>query len=789
MKRVLLMMLACVSLLGITRAQWDLSVTVKNQNGEFLSDATVVIQGTYWLNTTDVRGECKFAKLPGGNYLLKVSHLGYKDFTEEVNLKDNQHIDVVMNEVSFITEEVVIKGVRAENDQPATFTVLQKDNLDKRNFGQDVPYLLSMEPSVVTTSDAGMGIGYTAMRIRGLDDKKINVSINGIPYNDAESHGVYWVDVPDMASSIKSIQIQRGLGKSGTGPGSFGASINIETNQIPLKPYAITDNSFGSYNTMKNTIQAGTGLINGHWFAEGRFSRIGSDGYIDRASSKLRSYFAQAGYYNDKSILRIIAFGGFEETYQAWYGIDSASINSLGRTYNWAGYYYKNGQDNFYNKEVDHYTQNHFQLNYTHMFRKNVSFNTVINYTHGAGYYQEYYSQASFSNYLLPDIIQGTDTTKTSDLVGRKWLDNNLIAGNTFVSWNSNALTLTYGVGFSDYFKAKHFGEIIWSDIPNSEVNGNKFYSNQGDKADISTYAKMNYKFAGKGNLYLDVNYRFINYKASGVDRESGNEIQLDLNKTYNFINPIIGVSYSLPSIGLAYVTAGASNREPRRSDFINNYNLQDELKPETMYNTEIGLRNSLPNTFYELNFYYMLYRNELIKTGQLDNVGSPVLKNAGKSRRYGIELNAGSNLTSYLMLRGNLTLSQNKTDFKDYINNNWTFHNNVDISFSPRIIGAAEIIIKPTKFLEMALTNKYVGKQYLDNTQDKRRMLNAYNINNFRVNIKTGFNALKRMELKLLVNNIFNVKYNANGYMYGDTPYYYPQALRNFLAGISLEF
>ena len=787
MKRVFVMMLACVSLLGSTYAQWNLSVTVKNQTGECLTGALVIVQGTFWRSTTNVKGGSKFSKLPSGHYLLKVSHLGYKEFVQDVELTSNQELNVTLDETSIVTEEVVIKGVRAENDQPATFTLVQKDDINKRNLGQDVPYLLSMEPSVVTTSDGGTGIGYSSMRIRGIDDKKINVTINGIPYNDAESHGVYWVDVPDISSSIRSIQIQRGLGKSANGPGSFGASINIETNQIPLKPYAILDNSIGSYNTMKNTIQAGTGLMNNHWFAEGRFSRIGSDGYIDRATSKLRSYFAQAGYYGNNSIFRIITFGGMEETVQAWYGIDSASITSLGRTYNWAGYYYKNGQDNFYNKQVDHYAQNHVQLNFTHSFSKSLNFNTVLNYTHGSGYYQEYYPNVAFSDYLLPSS-QGKDT---SDMVGRKWLDNNLLAGNTFISWNSDNLSITYGIGFSEYFKAKHYGEIIWSDIPNSGVNGNKFYSNEGDKTDLSTYIKTNYKFLDKGNVYVDVNYRFIHYKATGVDRENGDETQLDLNKTYNFVNPIVGVSYSLPSIGLIYLTFGASNREPTRSDFLSNYNLPGGLKPETMYSSELGIRQAFPNLFYELNFYSMLYRNELIKTGQLDDVGNPILRNAGKSSRYGIEVNTGYNFTSYLTLRENVTLSRNRTDFKDYdyANNVWDIRNNVEISYSPSIIAGGELLIKPLKFMEVAFSSKYIGKQYLDNTQDNSRRLDDYMVSNIRLNIKQNFKALKNIEFKALVNNVFNVKYNSNGYMYDTTPYYYPQALRNFLLGISLEF
>ena len=796
MKRVAILVLVCVSIFAETYAQCDFSGVVKNQKGELLEGAQVVLNGTYWHTITNDRGVFSFSKLPEGSYHLVVTYLGYKDYSEGITVTKSEKLDVVLEETSIVTEEVVINGIRAKYKQPATFTVLNKSDIKTRDLGQDIPYLLDDQPSVVTTSDGGTGVGYTYMRIRGLDSKKINVTINGIPYNDAESHGTYWVDVPDLASSVRSIQIQRGLGKSASGPGSFGASINIETDQIPSKAYARLDNSIGSYNTLKNSIQAGTGLINGHWFADGRFSRISSDGYIDRASSKLRSYFGQAGYRSEKSIFRVIAFGGFEETYQAWYGIDSASIETLGRTYNWAGYYTKNGNEYFYSKEVDHYQQNHVQLNYSHSFTDNFLFNTIFNYTHGAGYYQEYYDNAAFGDYSLISATQGVDT---SDLAGRKWLDNNLLAGNTFLSWKSDVWNITAGLGFSKYFKAKHFGEIIWSDLPVTNLAGNKFYQNEGDKVDVSPYLKVNYVVNKNANLYFDINYRYIQYKTSGLDNEFGSPLQLDINKEYNFINPMVGVSYSLPHVGLAYATFAISHREPTRDDFVNNYSVAGGPKPENMYNSEIGIRNKTENAFYEVNFYVMKYRDELIKTGQIDDVGNPILRNAGNSLRMGVELNAGIQLTSFLTLKGNIALSKNKTDFGDYLpatssatgedTTVWVYHKNVDISYSPKIVTNAQLLILPVKNLEIAFINKYVGKQYLDNTQSEISRLNAYMVNDLRVNYKLRLMPVKELEVKLLVSNLFNTKYNSNGYMWGDTPYYFPQALRNYLIGLTLNF
>jgi iron complex outermembrane recepter protein len=784
MKRVTAVLLVCVSIVWNTYAQWNLSINVRNKDGESIHDAIVALQGTFGQKITDQNGTCNFTNLPGGSYSLSVSHLGYQQNNQVIVLDKNLELNVLLTETSIVTEDVVIKGVRADDNQPVTFSLVTKEDIEKQNVGHDVPYLLSMEPSVVTTSDAGAGIGYTSMRIRGLDAEKVNVTINGIPYNDAESHGVYWVDIADIASSVRSIQIQRGLGKSSNGPGAFGASINLETNAVPLNPYVKLDNSIGSYQSIKNTVQAGTGLLNHHWFAEGKFSRVNSNGYIDRATSALRSYFAQAGYYSDKSLFRIITFGGFEETYQAWYGIDSAGINTLGRRYNYAGYYERDGISSFYNKEVDHYNQDHVQVNYAHLFNQNLSFNTIFNYTNGRGYYQEYQDNAAFADYLL-DNVSGADT---SDLVDRKWLRNNLFAGNTFLSWSSNHFQITYGIGFSSYAHAKHYGEILWSEIPNPEVDGRQFYSNEGNKTDLNTYLKLNYQFSGEGNLYVDLNYRHINYKASGTDRESGDEVVLNLNKNYSFFNPIVGVSYSLP-IGLLYTTFGTSHREPTRSDFINNYSQLGSLKPETMYNTEIGIRKKFSDFFYELNFYYMLYRNELIKTGQLDDVGSPILKNTGKSFRSGIEMSAGVNVASFLTLKANLSLSRSRTDFKDYIDSTWITRSNVAISYSPDVIAGGELIAKPMNGMEISLANKYVSKQYLDNTQDERRKLDGYFVSNLHINLKKNFGFLKDAELKLMVNNIFNVRYNSNGYMYEDIPYYFPQATRNYMAGLTIGF
>jgi iron complex outermembrane recepter protein len=800
MKRVVLFMLAFVSIAWNSNAQMDFSATVKNKEGIPLNGANVVLSGTYWQTTTDVNGVFMFKRIPAGKYKLKISYIGYLELFVDLDLSKQIPDKFVLNEKSIITQEITIKGLRADGKQPATYSVINKTEIDNRDLGQDIPYLLSMEPSVVSTSDGGTGIGYTYMRIRGLDAKKINVTINGIPYNDPESHNVYWVDIPDIASSMHSIQIQRGVGKSANGPGSFGASINVETNQIPIKPYFISENSFGSYNTLKNSIQAGTGLLNNHWFAEGRLSRIGSDGYIDRASSKLRSYFAQAGYYSNNSIFRVIAFGGFEETYQAWYGLDSAGINQLGRTYNYAGYYTdKNGVEHFYDKQVDHYNQNHLQLNYSHSFNDKIQFSTVLNYTTGKGYYQEYYDNANLNDYFINNVINGTDTIKVSDLAGRKWLDNKLLSGNTFISCDLGKLNLTYGIGFSRYFDAKHFGEIIWSEVANADIRGNSLYSNVGNKTDISNYLKLNYSITDKASLYLDLNYRHIHYKALGVDRESGGEVDLDINKDYNFLNPIIGVSYLIPKIGLLYTSFGISHREPTRSDFISNNSIPGGPKPEKMVNTEIGIRNATDRFFYQANVYLMNYRDELIKTGQLDDTGDPIVRNTGSSYRMGIELSAGTKLASFLTLKGNVALSSNKTDFNDFVEttSNKTggdtsvivSYKNVSISFSPNIVAGTQIICTPIKSFEVVLLSKFVGKQYLDNTQSEQRILKSYLINDLRFNYKFSFGFVKEMEFKLLVNNIFNLKYNSNGYMYGSSPYYYPQALRNYLVGLTIQF
>lgn len=783
MKRVLFFVLAYVLFSMGAYAQWDLSVHVKGGKGNALEGATVVLRGTTWQNMTNAEGACNFFRVPSRNYILQVSYVGYKNYSADILVDANKHIDVVLEESGVISEEVVITGIRAKSDQPATFTVMQKEDIEKQNFGQDVPYILAMEPSVVTTSDAGTGIGYTAMRVRGLDSKKINVTINGIPYNDPESHGAFWVDIPDISSSVRSIQLQRGLGKSAPGTAAFGASLNLETNKIPQDGYVALDNSVGSYNTMKNTVQAGTGLLNKHWFAEGRFSRIVSDGYIDRASSNLKSYFAQAGYYGDKSIFRLITFGGFEETYQAWWGIDGNSMDNISRTHNWAGYYTdKNDIEHYYDKQIDHYSQNHIQANYIHSFNQKLQFNTILNYTRGKGYFQEFYNDTVYSKFQLQSSEKG-------DLTGRKWLDNHLVAGNTFVSMNSGKWEITGGFGFSRYFNAKHYGELLWSELLGNNVNGHRFYKNEGNKTDVSPYIKINTQFGKAGKVYLDINYRYVDYSANGTDREAGDSLFLDIHKTYSFLNPIAGISYTFKNVGTVYALIGASHREPTRSDLINNYYTSGGVKPERMYNTEIGLRNVSSQLFYEINLYYMLYRNELIKTGQLDDVGAPVVKNTGKSYRTGVEFNAGVTPASFLTVKGNVAFSKNKTDFADYVNDVWVTKDNVTISYSPGIVAGGEVAVRPLKNIEAAFINKYVGKQYLDNTQDESRILKDYFVSNFRINAKMNFGLLKKLELKFMVNNVFNTKYNSNGYMYGETSYYYPQALRHYLLGLSMEF
>lgn len=799
---------------SVLMAQFNLSGTVKKSNSkENLIGATVQIKSTYQAVATNQNGSFEFKNLREGNYILSVSFIGFEDTSISIQLNESKQISIFLNEKSYLQDEILVQATRVSEISAATYTNISKEEIEKNNLGQDIPYLLENTPSLVSTSDAGAGIGYTSMRIRGSDASRINVTVNGIPINDAESHGVFWVNMPDLASSLESIQIQRGVGTSTNGAAAFGASINMQTTTLNPKAHAEISNSYGSYNTFKHNIQFGSGLIDDKFSFEGRISKIRSDGYIDRASSNLSSYYLSGGYYGKKTIVKAITFGGKEKTYQSWYGTPEARINNdyqgmidhannegyspkqldnllnSGRTYNF--YLYEN--------QTDNYNQDHYQLLLSHEFSTKLNGNLAFHYTRGLGYYEEYKDDEDFVEYGLVNPIIGNDTIASTDLIRRRWLDNHFGGLTYSINYKaSKQWKFTFGGGFNKY-EGDHYGEIIWAEIATNSFINERYYENTGFKDDFNSYLKVESKISDKLTAFLDGQLRLINYSTYGIDND---QRPIDVSKNFAFFNPKAGLHFEVNSNLSAYGSYSISNREPVRNDFID-APLGKKPKHEQLKNIELGAKYQQSNYFFQLNLYDMTYKNQLVLTGELNDVGSAIRQNVDKSYRRGIEINGGVTLLKTLKWQANATFSENKidtyTDFiYDYIlesNISYEFKN-TDISFSPNLIVGSELIYEPLKDLNIALISKYVGDQYLDNTTNENKKIDAYLVHHARLNYSIKNVVFKEINFSLLVNNLFDLKYSSNGYTYSyavgnviTENFYYPQAGRNFLAGLTFKF
>ena len=700
-------------------------------------------------------------------------------------------------------DEVNVNALRASEKTPMTFTDITEKAIEKQNLGQDLPYLLSTTPSVVTTSDAGAGIGYTGFRVRGSDATRINVTINGIPLNDSESQGVWWVNMPDFASSIENIQIQRGVGSSTNGASAFGATINLKTDGLNSKAYAVTNNTIGSFNTLKNNVEFGTGLINGKFVVDGRLSKISSDGYIDRATSDLKSFYLSGGYYGTDEVLKAIVFSGKERTYQAWNGVPFSYLedDSL-RTFN--PYIYEN--------EVDNYGQTHYQLHYSKQLNTNTNYNVALHYTKGAGYYEQYKNEEAFDDYGLMDIMFGDTIISETDLIRRRWLDNDFY-GSVF-SYNTtyNKIDVTLGGAWNTY-KGKHYGEIIWAQYSSDGALGHVYYDNDATKVDRNVYVKFNYPYSKNINLYADLQKRFLDYNFIGFDEEGNN---VEQTAEFDFFNPKFGFHYQIAENKSAYASFAVANKEPNRNDFVESSPNSRPLH-ETLYDTELGYKLSRNNFKLGVNAYYMIYENQLVLTGQINDVGAYTRTNIDYSERKGIEIEANYQFNDKLNWAGNATFSENKiTNFTEYVDNwdTWgqerILHENTDISFSPDLIWASTFSYKLFDNLSAQFISKYVGDQYIDNTSSVDRMLNAYLVHNGRLSWNLNSRLFSSAKLTFQVNNLLDEKYANNAWVYrfisegwnptGSDPYvntnseggydmagYFPQAGRNFLVAISL--
>ena len=673
-------------------------------------------------------------------------------------------------------DEVLVKAVRVQPNAPITHSNLTKKDIRKRNLGQDIPVLLNYLPSVVSSSDAGAGIGYTYLRVRGSDATRVNVTINGIPYNDAESQGTFWVNLGDFASSVESLQLQRGVGTSTNGSGAFGASLNILTDGISENAGGEIANSFGSFGTRKHSIKFTTGLLNDHFEFAGRLSKIYSDGYVDRAFTDLKSYYLQGNYVDKNTIVKAITFGGKEKTYQAWYGLSKDQLEE-DRTQN--PYTYDN--------ETDNYWQDHYQLHWIETLNANWSTNIGLNYTRGKGYFEQFKdgrSAADYNNLINED----------SDVVVRRWLDNHFYVANANVTYKKNSLELITGISYSDYTN-DHYGEIIWgSDLASGTNIRDRYYLSISDKSDFSIFSKATFRMSEKLQAFLDIQGRFVNYTTTGL---TSDRASIDVDERFDFFNPKLGFTYTLNPGNSLYVSYARANKEPNRNDFESN---AVDVQHEELNDFELGWRHESDRLRLNANVYYMQYNNQLVLTGALDNVGEYLRENVDKSYRLGLELDASIVLTEQLSLVSNFALSKNKIqdltiNRDDAVQN----LNDTNIAFSPDLITTHALEYAPNTKFRAALIGKYVGEQYLSNTDTEASKLDSYFVTDFNFTYTLPVNnVFDSIVFTGMVNNLFDLKYVDRGYTYLDTwsgptateiQGYYPQATRNFLLGMTLMF
>ena len=694
-------------------------------------------------------------------------------------------------------EEVSVTGLRASEDQPVPFSEVTKEDLASRNLGQDLPILLNFLPAVVTTSDAGAGIGYTGIRVRGSDATRVNVTINGIPYNDAESQGTFWVNLPDFASSVESIQLQRGVGTSTNGSSAFGASLNILTNAATREAYAEITNAVGSFNTLRHTLKFSTGLLNDHIEISGRLASIASDGYIDRASSDLNSYFLQGIYQDDNTLLKALVFGGHEITYQSWFGVDPFTLEN-DRTYNFAGEIYNANGDltGYYDNQVDNYRQDHYQFHWNQKYNQNWSSSLGLNYTYGRGFYEEYNNDASLANLRLNDVTLGGATQSTTDNITRKWLDNDFYVLTANAQYTTDDTNLVLG-GLVSTYDGDHFGKLIWATFASNAQPNHEFYRNKGEKSEVTFFGKLTQKVADKLSAYVDLQIRNVGYKANGTINELGT---IDIDDSFNFFNPKLGVTYNANENTQWYLSYAKAQREPNRTDYENG-----SPRPEVLNDFEAGIRKKGNRATWAANLYYMRYKDQLVLTGEIDEVGAPIRENVGDSYRLGLELEANLALSDQWLWQPNITLSENKNlDFRFQRDGALQNLGNTNIAYSPNLVAGSNLVFVPSTQFQVGVLSKYVGEQYLGNIDADLSKLPAYFINDLNVTYSIGpLKWVKNIDFSLLVNNIFNAQFESNGYFYtyDDTwsdpnqvttiegVGYYPQAGRNFLLGTTIRF
>ena len=780
MKKITIFLFLFVSVL--TNAQKvTVSGKIVDKNQKILTGATVLVKETNQGLSSDLDGNFSF-RLNKGSFTIQVSFIGFKTIEKNVYLDKDKVVTFVLYEDDNVLDEVLVSAVRATSSIPVTYSNLSKKELAKRNLGQDIPVLLNYLPSVISSSDAGAGVGYTYLNVRGSNSERINVTINGIPYNDPESHGTFWVNLGDFASSTENLQLQRGVGTSTNGSGAFGASLNILTDAISENAGGEISNSFGSYGTRKHTVKFTTGKINEHLEVSGRFSNIHSDGYVDRAFTDLKSYFLQASYKDENTLIKAVSFGGAERTYQAWYGLDPQQLEENRRQ---NPYTYEN--------EVDDYKQNHYQLHWNEQLNNHWSTNLGLNYTKGAGFFEQYKAAenaADFNN-LIED---------GSDVIVRRWLDNDFYVFNFNANYKDEKLNIITGVSYSNY-TGDHFGEVIWgSNLASGVSFGDRYYFSDAKKTDMNIFSKATYEINEKVAAYLDLQGRFVNYQTKGLTSDRN---PLDVDAQFNFFNPKAGFIYKIAAQNNVYLSYARANREANRNDFENGVS-----SPEVLDDIEFGWRYKNDRIHLNTNIYYMNYKNQLVLTGAIDDVGAPIRATSGKSFRLGLEIDADIKLNDLFSIKSNAAFSTNKNeDFTAPVDGSLLNLGNTPLSFSPNVIVGNMVIYQPSNNLQISFLSKYVGKQFMSNLNSsvsKLDVLDSYFTSDlnfvYEIATKKVFDAII---ISGLINNIFNTEYVDRGYYYTyddtwsnpgsvstlDGAGYYPQATRNFLVGVTLKF
>ncbi|HTL07558.1 MAG TPA: TonB-dependent receptor [Chitinophagaceae bacterium] len=800
---------------AISFGQSKTTLLITNAAGEPVPNASIELEKTGSFVASD-DGRFSFTTRQQGLLRCQVSSVGYSPLDTSILLPAST-ITLVLQQPSLFLEPVEIKALRAGEKAPFAKTNLGKAAIEKLNLGQDLPFLLNQTPSVTVTSDAGNGVGYTGIRIRGTDATRINVTVNGIPYNDAESQGTFFVDLPDIASSLSSLQVQRGVGTSSNGAGAFGASINLSTNETNENAYAAVNNSFGSFNTWKNTVRFGTGLINQHFTFDARLSKISSDGFIDRASTSLKSFYTSAAYTNKNTSLRFNIISGTEKTYQAWNGIPQYKLfynkdSLLNHYYNNLGSLYFTAADssNLFNSnprtynvftyanQTDNYQQDHYQLFFNQRAGNHWSFNTALYLSKGKGYYEEYKNDASYSSYVLPAVTMGNATIKKTDLVRQLWLNNNLYGTIFSAVYKTARAQWSTGGGWNEY-DGKHYGNITWA--ANGAPNNYQWYYNKAVKKDFNLYSKYQYKLTSQLELLADLQYRRVNYRINGTRKFP--DLQVDTR--FNFFNPKLGLTYTAGTLQ-AYASYAVANKEPNRDDYETG--ALAAPRREQLHDVELGLEDNKFNYAWGINLYYMRYKDQLVLTGKINDVGDALRQNVASSYRAGIELQGRYKPARAVQLSGNITISENRiNNFYDnlprydvnfnLVQQDTFYYRKTSLSFSPAVIASGMLQVFPFANAEINSSIKYTGKQYLDNTGNDAKSISGYFTQDLTLqyNLHTPFS--KQLSIIARLNNVWNKLYSSNGYTYSyiydkslvRENFYYPMAGRNFMLAVNVNF